>query len=383
MGMVKVKWFIERVFLLAIMLLPSNTLLGSEPKEHSGKAVFRFLDFFHSAEPLAGHGFLMNHHPSMRHLVKGHFTSFQLGISGRVNGNSDWHHTYNFPYLGLDFYYADMAYPQVLGEAWALMPSISFRHKISNHFEIENRNALGLAWLTRWYHPVENHKNEAIGRGRNIALSLNLNGMLRVSPSFKIKFGAGLTHFSCGARVLPNKGLNIPSANLGVVYNFRKQNADIGAHNIPERFQNESRTYAIPSFGFRRIYPIGGALHAEFGIQAAHVFALGNKVRLGPAFDVFHSYSDRELLVRNGSEEPSFGEMTKWGLAASYEQVFERLTFVIQTGFYVHAQMMNEGPVYNRVGFRYDLTENILLNLTLKTHLFRADYVEYGIGWKF
>jgi len=369
-----------QVFLL---VMPFNAKAATEQKGYVRDASTRFINFFDTAEPLAGYGFLMNHHPSMRHLVKGHFASFQLGISGRVKGGSIWHHMYNFPYLGLDFYYTDMAYPQVLGQAWALMPSISFRYKISKRLEMENRNALGLAYLTRWYHPVENHKNEAIGRARNIALSLNVNAAFAVSTDFKIKAGFGITHFSCGAMVLPNKGLNIPSANLGLVYNFRKVSTKELVSANTDQFKNSSITYLVPSFGFRRIYPIGGALHAEFGLQAAHVFALGTKARLGPAVDVFHSYSDKELLIRKGLETPSFADMTKWGLAISYEQVFENLSFVIQSGYYVRARMMNEGPIYNRFGFRYELGDNLLVNLTLKTHLFRADYVEYGIGWKF
>jgi hypothetical protein len=38
---------------------------------------------------------------------------------------------------------------------------------------------------------------------------------------------------------------------------------------------------------------------------------------------------------------------------------------------------------YHRLGLRYQFKEHLLLNLVLKSHWARADYIEYGIGYVF
>ena len=39
--------------------------------------------------------------------------------------------------------------------------------------------------------------------------------------------------------------------------------------------------------------------------------------------------------------------------------------------------------MYHRVGLRYVFANGININLVLKSHWARADYVEYGIGYTF
>jgi len=371
------------VFMSLFFLAPGSVLGSQGDSLRSRKDVDRPVGFFDAIEPVFGYGFLMSHHPSMRHLVKDQFTSYQLNISGTTSGKQHWHHLYRFPSLGVSFYYANLAYPDVLGEVYAIMPSISLKHKIAKGFEIVNRNSLGMGYLTKWYHPTENYRNNAIGRGLNIALSLNIEAAWNIYGPLTLKGGLSLTHFSSGAKAVPNKGLNIPAVNAGLVWMFRKKEASnevVGHGTIAE---NRSQTYIIPSFGFKRIFPVGGPLYPEYGIQIAHVFSMNEKIRLGPAVDLFYSSSDKVVLENRDDKQYSFGQLAKLGAGISYEQVYNRLTFVVQAGYYLKTERTDVIPMYNRAGFRYQLTDHLLLNYSLKTHLFKADYVEYGLGWKF
>ena len=40
-----------------------------------------------------------------------------------------------------------------------------------------------------------------------------------------------------------------------------------------------------------------------------------------------------------------------------------------------------DNELYHRVGMRYQFDNGLLLNMVLKTHWAKADYVEYGIGY--
>ena len=54
---------------------------------------------------------------------------------------------------------------------------------------------------------------------------------------------------------------------------------------------------------------------------------------------------------------------------------------VIGMGAYVRDKYKPNDKLYHRVGMRYVFDNGINLNLALKSHWARADYVEYGIGY--
>ncbi|NTW31600.1 MAG: hypothetical protein HGB12_03085 [Bacteroidetes bacterium] len=60
---------------------------------------------------------------------------------------------------------------------------------------------------------------------------------------------------------------------------------------------------------------------------------------------------------------------------------FSKLSFVTQLGYYGYAKDKSDGLIYSRIGLRYKLNQKVLLNLSLKTHYFKADFLECGIGY--
>jgi hypothetical protein len=42
----------------------------------------------------------------------------------------------------------------------------------------------------------------------------------------------------------------------------------------------------------------------------------------------------------------------------------------------------NDGKGYNRIGFRHQWSDKWLISLSLKSHLFRADFIEWGMGYR-
>ena len=50
-------------------------------------------------------------------------------------------------------------------------------------------------------------------------------------------------------------------------------------------------------------------------------------------------------------------------------------------GAYIRDYYKPEDPVYHRIGMRYQFTNGLVANFTLKTHFGRADYLELGLGY--
>ena len=71
------------------------------------------------------------------------------------------------------------------------------------------------------------------------------------------------------------------------------------------------------------------------------------------------------------------------GIHASTDVVFNKFSFTIQAGYYLYSKWKETEIVYNRFGIIYKFTEHLSANITLKTHLVKADYAEIGLGYYF
>jgi signal transduction histidine kinase len=59
----------------------------------------------------------------------------------------------------------------------------------------------------------------------------------------------------------------------------------------------------------------------------------------------------------------------------------DHLKFILGMGVYIKDRYDADNEIYHRVGMRYQFNNGLLVNLTLKTHWAKADYVEYGVGY--
>ncbi len=72
------------------------------------------------------------------------------------------------------------------------------------------------------------------------------------------------------------------------------------------------------------------------------------------------------------------------GIKIGYALRIGSLELPLEFGRYVHTLCKETtGNYFHRIGLRYYLKNNLLVNFTLKTHWAVADYWECGIGYVF
>ena len=76
-------------------------------------------------------------------------------------------------------------------------------------------------------------------------------------------------------------------------------------------------------------------------------------------------------------------EIWQLGIFTGYILPLNKFHLLIGMGAYVRDKYKPNDPLYHRVGMRYVFDNGLNLNLVLKSHWARADYVEYGIGYTF
>jgi hypothetical protein len=68
------------------------------------------------------------------------------------------------------------------------------------------------------------------------------------------------------------------------------------------------------------------------------------------------------------------------GVFIGHELFVNRISLEAQIGYYVYDPFKNEIPIYDRVGMKYYITNKIFAGFTIKTHLFLAEALEFGVG---
>ncbi len=337
---------------------------------------------FNRVEASIHYGFVAPHDDELLHFFKGYFPFYNISVSGITWGTRNWHHIYGYPNIGFDFLYADLAYPEVLGQAYALMPHIKFSLINSQNFRLNLRNGLGLGYLTKKFDRLDNYKNSAISTHLNLAVNIILENEFIIRDKYHITAGIGVTHFSNGRVQIPNKGINIPSLKLGI--SFGETDIIPGRGEEKNVFDEKRSTglVIVASGGLSAVYPAGSPKCPRVSLSSMLNQPISQKFNIGIGYDIFYYYNNKHLLSHL-DEEDYIPRHFNHGASIGFQMDFSRTAFLIHKGIYFYDKHDQQKSIfYHRAGFRHLIYENFILNLTLKTHFLRAQFIEMGVGYK-
>jgi len=192
--------------------------------------------------------------------------------------------------------------------------------------------------------------------------------------------GIGITHFSNGAVKMPNRGINIPSINLGLNYYLHEKQFLKPETAIQNKSKNEFKI--IGNWGIKEIYQSFGNKYMAYSLSGNCFRNFSTKRKLGIGLDIFYDTSNKKRLEEEGTIISNDFEIIKPGINIGHEWEISKLTIVFQIGSYLYTKDKNDGYIYDRLALQYDLKEHLFINVSLKTHFAKADFVEWGIGYK-
>lgn len=325
------------------------------------------------------YGYIAAHHKSMAYLIKKHIPSLELAVSKSTKGDKLWQQSYRLPEIGMGAYLTDFGNPEQLGKAAALFTFINMPFTKKENISIGGKLGTGLGYLSERFDRVENHKNTVISSHINVFINLRLYAHFKVSDNFRIESGFGLSHFSNGAFKMPNLGINIPAVNLGFCYSVNPQKKEFKQMN--DSLDKAIHYVIIAAGGVTEIEPPGGkkfpCTTLSFNLQKR----LTQKSKVAYGAEAFYTSSIVEKINNDSLHYSNAAANTQFGLKLGYELVIDRLSLPIDWGVYLYSKAKSNGIFYHRIGLRYELQKRVILNLSLKTHWAKADYVEFGIGY--
>jgi hypothetical protein len=334
------------------------------------------------------YGFLYAQHLELEKF-NAHFPAFELNIQQLTYGKHKWERAYNYPILGVSLFYSSFGNSAELGQAFALMPFINFPLIRERNFMLGFRFALGIGYLTNKFDRLDNYTNLAIGSHFNAAVNLQFEARYRFNPWLTGSAGICLQHFSNGSLKTPNYGLNAPLISVGVAFKPKKENK-----NITDRFYPPTEPYSAilttsvefnvgVSVGYKNMEQTLGENFFVFQFYENTFYQVSRKSKVGLGLDLSYDPSHLKILEMSGTQVDNNLKILRPGINAAYEMILSKFAFIFNLGYYLGGMETSNGPLYEKLSFQYNFSKNFFANVMLKVHFGRADYIAWGIGYKF
>jgi hypothetical protein len=211
----------------------------------------------------------------------------------------------------------------------------------------------------------------------------------RLTNRINLTGGISLQHFSNGALKLPNNGLNVPLINLGMAYRLVRENKNIG-----DRFYAPVEPFSAiirrvmefnigAALGFKNMKSVYGENFIVTHFYENTFFRISRKSKAGFGIDISYDPSQIKKLEMNGIYVTNKFSIVRPGINAAYQLDLSKLGIIFNLGYYLAGEEKSNGPLYEKISFQYCFTKELFANVMLKVHWGRADYIGWGIGYKF
>ena len=331
---------------------------------------------------ISGHlGSLVPHHPEIAYHATGGIQGIEFNYMKQEFNNSFWDSIYHFPRYGASYYFSNLSNNDVFGKIHSLHGFVDLPlSKNNGKFDIFFRFGFGLAYLTRAFNLEDNYLNSAIGSKTNIFVRLGLKTSFELTPQLLWTNTLNFSHASNGNLKTPNLGLNLLTFSSGLLLSIASNTSNkrpvmktfIPGYECMIGLAGGARTYKWQSTR----YFSAVSINMEFGRRLSYKYSAGMGV------DFFKNNSLRAALKEDSVKHVHDIDTYQAGIHLYTDLHFKRIVLTFNIGTYIYTRYKYMFPMYNRLGFRYKINSRWLANFTIKSHLSRADYLEFGITYR-
>ena len=363
--MLCMKWFNTIVLIFIAVVAYTQDSLRSKPS-------FSYSLF-------GNYGFIFAHSNDVENTAN----SFPLGVTATLN----WQRSdkqildqYNcFPRHSLLVGYYDFD-NSILGRGLNLAYSLEPHFMMNKHLSFYPKVSIGAAFLSNPSDPIKNPTNNSYSLPVSAYLALGVGLRWQFSSSWAMSINGEYQHVSNGGLREPNKGINWPTVGLGIECSPKglalKKFARTKESN--ESFRSRRMDMSILGVvkggdfsGERKYYPITGAnFTRSWQVSRLHAWTIGTEF-----------YFDQFILERLSSNGTSV-DGYRGGFLAGHEFLLGKFVFSQQLGIYWLGQNNND-LVYHRWGLNYFFTSKWALGVNLRAHKQVADFTDVRLTYTF
>ncbi|MDH6534797.1 hypothetical protein D0T51_08705 [Parabacteroides sp. 52] len=312
---------------------------------------------------------------------------------------------YGMPYYGVGVYSAQFFNKRALGNPISLYlfrgaDLYTFNPRLSLKYELN----LGMSFGWKAYDAFDNPDNIALGSSVNIHVGVNAYLKHRLSDKWDLHYGVGLSHFSNGAYQLPNKGLNMISPFVELVYNFHGNpiyngnKKDLTIPPVEKRidydftFTSSSRQIRVDTVGTGLPSRLLDKNFKVFAFSYATMFVHSYKYKWGPSLDLTYDESSDIKAWRQFHPEDgvyydrvklgNFPKRFSVGISLKGEITYPYMSFFANLGYNLLHGNKYDYRLYQILGVKAYIKDNIFGTFGIRANRFsKAQYLYWSIGY--
>lgn len=283
------------------------------------------------------------------------------------------------PVMGLGLYVSNLGNDAVFGMASGLFMFFTTNY-IDNpsRLGLGNTVNIGIGNVSKPYDRMDNPLNHAIGSHLNTFIALSMDIQYLLNKDMTLQLSPSLIHLSNGRIKQPNSGLNLYTLQLGLKHVLNRKPQTITPPVMEKNNKNRLGVVYAAGLTQSHILDIDHSVFVSSTI-VEYSYELTPNSRLGLGSNLFYETSKE---IGKPVDNQIKGTYTG-GLHLSYEIVWNRLSFILQPGLRLYNDNPNLYPHFARTGIRYRVLSDLLINCSLKSNGFIAEYIEWGLGYNF
>ena len=368
------------------------------------------------------YGSIKKHNDHLKNIVANPVTGAEIAIEWqRTDG---WHKYFNFPYVGVGATFLDLGNPYMLGYAFAVYPYMNIPLIRHERFSVNIKPGAGISYVTKSFDDFREDvisgkmlykkSNAAIGSNLNVYFSGGLN--LEVPVTDKISFTADYSwnHISNGMIKAPNSGINMINAFVGLKYlpnHSNRRDYYLRYYPAPD-IPRDITVEITASGGVRQRYYRDDKSLPIASLAVGVYKPLTNYYRMGVGADLFYDGIFTSGLnpgyKRTYVSSDELKNKVRLGISWQNELLIGKLIAGIHAGIYLYDPVKNmepyiqaqyggvhkgliypydieqeDGWMYTRFSAKYMITRHIYAAIGLKSHLQKAEFIEWGLGYRY
>lgn len=336
---------------------------------------------------IQGHwGIVLPHHAAMAYLIDDYSHGSEIKYTQQNLKSTSWQRFFNYPETGIALFYNTFGNHEIYGEGIALYPFINFRLYNYKQFSLTSKVALGMAYATQPFDAQMNSYNTVFSSHFNAFVGFGLNATLPLSTHWIATSSFNLNHISNGSTKKPNNGINTATMALGIGYRFNNEIIKTPLKQ-PAPSSNEKEILLQAGIGRNQVVAYNSKKFWSGSISATHLWYTKTTQAFGVGLDMIcyggapYAYNEFEDLDENATY--GVKDYLYSSLFGTYQLQMSRTTMFFNLGVYIYKPTEPRQPIYPKVGIRYRITDRLLGSFGIKANFFAAEYLEFGLGYRF
>lgn len=339
---------------------------------------------FNQFEFRGDYGFTLPVHSYVDYYLQHNISGGSILYSVKTDGGSQWSHIWRFPEWGAGLSMNSLGNINTFGFASSLYAFVGIPIIESEHLTFKYRMGAGVSYISEKYDARNNYYNIVVGSHVNALLHFSL--MLDYKPtSFPMYISAGLSynHYSNWNIKRPNDGISHLTFNLGLKYMYSEYVYSLPKRQVPYLYNKELEISGYYSAAVKQVDYRDSKFYLCNSLFVDAAVRINKQRSLGGGISVLF---DNSLKTLCDTAYKNVGDMFRVGLHLFQEvYLLERLSVPVELGAYLYNPYSGDGKflMYCKFGLRYEFVNHVFVNLMYKTHYFKAEALEYGVGVKF